>query len=225
MNKLFLGLGVVAFVLVVWFLVGTPGMRRLFPDQSKGDKTSIEVKTDGKAVKSLSAASGNTGTSGVADVGQENRVPADSGSGSGGQSSRQSSGNDSSGAGTAGKDATSSTNDTGTMATELKIEKTAEGTGTQVTKAGDTITVNYTGTLTDGTKFDSSLNPGRTPFSFTVGAGQVIKGWDQGLLDMKVGERRKLTIPSSLGYGAAGAGSSIPPNATLIFDVELLSIK
>ncbi|MEI6649923.1 MAG: FKBP-type peptidyl-prolyl cis-trans isomerase [Candidatus Moraniibacteriota bacterium] len=224
MNKLFLGLGVVAFVLVAWFLVGTPGMGRLFPDQSKGDKTSIEVKTDGKAAKSLSAASGNAGVTGVADVGQDSRVPADSKSGSGGQSSRQSSGNDSSGAGTAGKDTTSSTNDTNAMATELKIEKTAEGTGDQVTKKGDTITVNYTGTLTDGTKFDSSLNPGRTPFSFTVGAGQVIKGWDQGLLDMKVGEKRKLTIPASLGYGERGQGP-IPANATLIFDVELLSIK
>jgi peptidylprolyl isomerase len=225
MSKAFLGLGFIAFVLVVWFLVGTPGIGRLFLDQSKGDKASIDVKTDGKAAKSLSAASGNAGVTGVADVGQESRVPANNGSGSGGQSSRQLSGNESSGAGTTGKDTTLSTNDTNTMVTELKIEKTAEGTGDQTTKKGDTITVNYTGTLTDGTKFDSSLNPGRTPFSFTVGGGQVIKGWDQGLLDMKVGEKRKLTIPSSLGYGERGAGSSIPPNATLIFDVELLSIK
>jgi len=214
MNKLFLGLGVVAFGLVVWMLVGMPGKDRLFPDKSKGDRSAIDVKTDGKSARSLGAASGSAGTTGATDVGQDNRVPADGGGGSGGQAARQSS----------GKDTTASINDTGTMTTELKIEKTAEGTGDQVTKQGDTITVNYTGTLTDGTKFDSSLNPGRTPFSFTIGEGMVIKGWDQGLLDMKVGEKRKLTIPASLGYGASGQGS-ILPNATLIFDVELLSIK
>ncbi|NTW30951.1 MAG: FKBP-type peptidyl-prolyl cis-trans isomerase [Candidatus Moranbacteria bacterium] len=110
------------------------------------------------------------------------------------------------------------------MTDELKIEKISEGTGDQATKKGDTISVHYTGTLTDGTKFDSSVDRG-TPFSFTVGGGQVIAGWDQGLLDMKVGEKRRLTIPASLGYGARGAGSSIPPNATLIFEVELLSIQ
>lgn len=108
---------------------------------------------------------------------------------------------------------------------DLKIEKTADGTGTQTTKQGDTITVNYTGTLPDGTVFDSSLKPGRTPFQFTIGQGMVIKGWDQGLLDMKVGEKRTLTIPPALGYGAQGAGGVIPPNATLIFDVELVSIR
>ena len=92
-------------------------------------------------------------------------------------------------------------------------------------KAGDTISVHYTGKLVDGTKFDSSLDRG-TPFTFIVGVGQVIKGWDQGLLGAKVGEKRTLTIPSDLGYGAAGAGGGkIPPNATLIFDVEVISIK
>lgn len=115
-------------------------------------------------------------------------------------------------------------NKTMTEVTELKIEKLADGTGDRMTKKGDTISVHYTGTLTDGTKFDSSLDRG-TPFSFTVGGGQVIAGWDQGLLDMKVGEKRRLTIPASLGYGSRGAGGVIPPNATLIFETELVSIK
>ena len=109
-------------------------------------------------------------------------------------------------------------------ASELKIETTQVGKGDRAVKSGDTITVHYTGKLTDGTKFDSSVDRG-TPFSFTIGAGQVIKGWDEGLLGMKVGEKRTLTIPSDKGYGATGAGGVIPPNATLIFDVELISIK
>ena len=108
--------------------------------------------------------------------------------------------------------------------TELKIETTQQGTGERVVKSGDTIAVHYTGTLTDGTKFDSSVDRG-TPFTFTIGTGQVIKGWDEGLLGMKVGEKRTLTSPAEKGYGATGAGSAIPPNATLIFDVELISIK
>jgi len=108
---------------------------------------------------------------------------------------------------------------------ELKIETTQPGTGDQSVKAGDTVSVQYTGKLTDGTKFDSSYDHGGQPFSFKVGAGQVIKGWDQGLLGAKVGEKRTLTIPPDLGYGAAGAGGVIPPNATLIFDVEVVSIQ
>jgi FKBP-type peptidyl-prolyl cis-trans isomerase len=110
-------------------------------------------------------------------------------------------------------------------AMELKIETTQPGTGEQAVKAGDTVSVQYTGKLTDGTKFDSSYDHGGQPFSFKVGAGQVIKGWDQGLLGAKVGEKRTLTIPPDLGYGAAGAGGVIPPNATLIFDVEVVSIQ
>ena len=105
---------------------------------------------------------------------------------------------------------------------EVKIEVLQEGTG-EVSKTGDALTVNYTGTLTDGTQFDSSI--GRAPFSFTLGQNRVIQGWEQGMLNMKVGEKRRLTIPSSLGYGSSGAGGVIPPNATLIFEVELLKIN
>ena len=104
----------------------------------------------------------------------------------------------------------------------LKIEDIIVGTGAEA-KAGDTITVNYKGTLTDGKQFDSSY--GKTPFKFKLGAGEVIQGWDQGFAGMKVGGKRKLTIPPDLGYGARGAGAAIPPNSTLVFDVELLDVS
>ena len=107
---------------------------------------------------------------------------------------------------------------------KMKIEILKQGSGVE-SKTGDTLTVNYTGTLLDGTKFDSSLNPGREPFVFTVGAGQVIKGWDEGMVGMKVGEQRKLTLPPEFAYGSTGAGGVIPPNATLIFVVDLLKIN
>ena len=106
----------------------------------------------------------------------------------------------------------------------LVIKDDTIGTGT-VAQVGNYVTVNYTGTLDDGTVFDSSLKPGRTPFSFILGAGQVIKGWDEGVLGMAIGGTRELTIPPALGYGAQGAGSVIPPNATLHFTVTLLSVS
>lgn len=104
----------------------------------------------------------------------------------------------------------------------LKIERLVAGSG-PAAKDGDIISVHYTGTFIDGQKFDSSLDRG-APFSFTLGAGQVIKGWDQGVAGMQVGEQRQLTIPYQLGYGADGYGP-IPAKATLIFTVELLSIN
>jgi FKBP-type peptidyl-prolyl cis-trans isomerase len=107
--------------------------------------------------------------------------------------------------------------------TDLKIEDEVVGTGPEI-KAGQTAVVHYTGWLTDGTKFDSSKDRGQ-PFPFKLGAGQVIKGWDQGVQGMHVGGKRKLTIPPQLGYGSQGAGGVIPPNATLVFEVELLDIK
>jgi peptidylprolyl isomerase len=105
----------------------------------------------------------------------------------------------------------------------LKYTDLVEGTGAMPQK-GQTVTVHYTGTLENGTKFDSSRDRG-TPADFKIGVGAVIKGWDEGLMSMKVGGRRKLVIPSALGYGPQGRPPTIPPNSTLIFDVELLSVK
>lgn len=106
---------------------------------------------------------------------------------------------------------------------KLVTEDTLVGNGTEA-KIGDTVSVHYTGTLTDGKKFDSSLDRG-DPFSFTIGEGRVIQGWEQGVPGMKVGGKRKLTIPSDLGYGDRGSPPIIPPNATLIFEIELLGIE
>ena len=105
----------------------------------------------------------------------------------------------------------------------LKFEDLAPGDGATA-EAGQQVSVHYTGWLTDGTKFDSSVDRGM-PFQFTLARGMVIRGWDEGVLGMRVGGKRKLTIPPQLGYGAQGAGGVIPPNATLVFDVELLDIQ
>jgi FKBP-type peptidyl-prolyl cis-trans isomerase len=111
------------------------------------------------------------------------------------------------------------------MTTEsgLQVVDLVKGTGRQA-ELGDTATVHYTGWLANGTKFDSSLDR-KEPFSFRLGAGQVIRGWDEGVMGMKVGGKRKLIIPPQLGYGARGAGNVIPPNATLTFEVEVLGLR
>jgi len=110
-----------------------------------------------------------------------------------------------------------------TTSSGLQYQDITMGTG-DTAKAGDNVSVHYTGWLDDGTKFDSSVDRGQ-PFEFTLGIGSVIRGWDEGVAGMKVGGVRKLTIPSELGYGDQGAGGLIGPGATLIFDVELLGIK
>ena len=102
-----------------------------------------------------------------------------------------------------------------------KIDELVKGQGPEAVR-GKTVEVHYTGRLTDGTQFDSSV--GGAPFSFRLGAGEVIEGWDRGVAGMKVGGKRRLTLPPELGYGAAGAPPDIPPNATLVFEVELLAV-
>jgi FKBP-type peptidyl-prolyl cis-trans isomerase len=107
--------------------------------------------------------------------------------------------------------------------TKLESEDTSPGMG-RAAKVGDTVHVQYTGTLMDGTKFDSSYDHGGDPFKFAIGAGQVIKGWDVGVVGMKIGGKRRLRVPPDMGYGAKGSPPSIPPDAGLVFDIELVSI-
>jgi FKBP-type peptidyl-prolyl cis-trans isomerase len=106
---------------------------------------------------------------------------------------------------------------------DFKIEKLVEGQGA-APKKGDRVRVHYTGWLTNGKKFDSSVDRNE-PFEFVLGVGQVIKGWDEGVAQLKIGDKARLTIPPEMGYGPRGAGGVIPPDATLIFEVELLAIK
>jgi peptidylprolyl isomerase len=110
-----------------------------------------------------------------------------------------------------------------TTSSGLKYVDIVQGTGASP-QNGQMVTVNYTGTLENGTKFDSSFDHG-TPYKFRIGTGSVIKGWDEGLLSMKIGGKRKLTIPPALGYGTRGSPPKIPPNATLVFEVELLNVQ
>ena len=110
------------------------------------------------------------------------------------------------------------------MENRLIIENLVIGEGSEA-QDYNKVVVNYTGTLEDGSVFDSSLNPDREPFTFTLGVGSVIKGWDLGVKGMKIGGKRKLTIPSDLGYGDKGAGNLIPPGTTLIFEVDLLEVE
>ncbi len=107
--------------------------------------------------------------------------------------------------------------------TKLEIDDIGVGKG-PVAKEGDTVHVQYTGTLMNGTKFDSSYDHGSEPFKFTIGKGEVIKGWDQGVVGMTVGGIRRLRIPPDLGYGASGSPPTIPPNTALVFQIELVSI-
>ncbi|MDD3531065.1 MAG: FKBP-type peptidyl-prolyl cis-trans isomerase [Candidatus Pacebacteria bacterium] len=120
------------------------------------------------------------------------------------------------------------TQPTTTMSTEnvdqLQITDEAVGTGAEAV-AGDSVTVNYVGSLTDGTVFDASANHGTSGFTFNLGAGQVIKGWDQGIVGMKEGGKRKLVIPAALAYGSQAVGNVIPANSTLVFEVELLKVQ
>jgi peptidylprolyl isomerase len=127
------------------------------------------------------------------------------------------------GEGMAGKAAVNQSAGMVTTSSGLQYEDLVPGSGASP-QPGKMVTVHYTGWLTDGKKFDSSVDRNE-PFSFRIGSGEVIRGWDEGVMSMKIGGKRKLVIPAALGYGAAGAGGVIPPDATLVFEVILLDIR
>lgn len=124
----------------------------------------------------------------------------------------------------AGTTTTAAATTTMEQATQLQVTDDVVGTGA-VAQAGDTVTVNYVGSLTNGTVFDASADHGSQGFTFTLGAGQVIKGWDEGIVGMKVGGKRTLVIPASLAYGDRAVGNVIPANSTLVFQVELMKVQ